>query len=139
MRGAIAGDIAGSRFERSIWTEASFETARCIGFDSQPARDNSIGEYSTSFGLFHAECVITDDTVLTLAMMDWLLHGGELGDKLRRLRVQHGELRWASSRTVGMSSLTHATGATRMAAPFPMSSPRWAIHEVAIGVRALFR
>lgn len=50
MLGAIAGDIIGSRFEH-----AAFKT--------------------THFRLFHPACRFTDDTVLTVALADSLLHG----------------------------------------------------------------
>ncbi|MHB1557077.1 MAG: ADP-ribosylglycohydrolase family protein, partial [Isosphaeraceae bacterium] len=50
MLGAIAGDIIGSRFEH-----AAFK--------------------STQFSLFHPRCRFTDDTVLTVALADSLLHG----------------------------------------------------------------
>lgn len=50
MLGAIAGDIIGSRFEH-----AAFK--------------------STEFSLFHPRCRFTDDTVLTVALADSLLHG----------------------------------------------------------------
>jgi len=54
--GAIAGDIIGSYYE-------AFPTKE------------------TSFPLFHEDRRFTDDTVLTLAVADWILNGGELVDK----------------------------------------------------------
>ena len=59
MIGAIAGDIIGSRFE--------FKNHRSKGFD-----------------LFHRDCTFTDDTVLTIATMDSLLH--------KRIGVPHCQL-----------------------------------------------
>jgi ADP-ribosylglycohydrolase len=50
MLGSIIGDIVGSRFE--------FHNHR-----------------STDFALFHEECDFTDDTVCTIAVMDWLVNG----------------------------------------------------------------
>ncbi|MBI2994266.1 MAG: ADP-ribosylglycohydrolase family protein, partial [Gammaproteobacteria bacterium] len=52
MLGSIAGDIIGSRFE------------------SCPTK-------STEFELFHERSTFTDDTVLTVAVADALLHGGD--------------------------------------------------------------
>lgn len=53
MRGAIAGDIIGSRFE------------------AFPIRD-------TKFDLFHDDCRFTDDTVLTVAVAEWLMSPTDL-------------------------------------------------------------
>jgi ADP-ribosylglycohydrolase len=50
MLGSIIGDIVGSRFE----------------FDNHR---------STNFALFDQECDFTDDTVCTIAVMDWLVDG----------------------------------------------------------------
>lgn len=55
MIGAIAGDIIGSYYE------------------AFPTKD-------ADFPLFHHDCDFTDDTVLTVAVADWLLHGGDLVD-----------------------------------------------------------
>lgn len=57
MIGAIAGDIIGSYFEAFPTKEADFP-------------------------LFHEDCRFTDDTVLTLAVADWILNGGDLVDQL---------------------------------------------------------
>jgi ADP-ribosylglycohydrolase len=59
MLGSIAGDIIGSRFEH-----ASLKTTR--------------------FQLFHPRCRFTDDTVLTVALADSLLHGAPYVDLLKR-------------------------------------------------------
>lgn len=56
MISAIAGDIIGSRFEFNNTTDNSFE-------------------------LFSKDSKFTDDTVLTVATADVLLHGGEYADK----------------------------------------------------------
>lgn len=53
MIGAIIGDIIGSRFE----------------FDTEPP--------DVDFDLFTEECTFTDDTVTTIATMDWLNKGGK--------------------------------------------------------------
>ncbi len=58
MRGAIAGDIIGSVYEnRKQWTERRTP-------DFEP--------------LFAPKARFTDDTVLTVAVADYLLHGGDL-------------------------------------------------------------
>lgn len=57
MLGAIAGDIIGSVFEGNATK-------------------------SLDFPLFHEFCRFTDDTVLTVAVADWILNGGELIDLL---------------------------------------------------------
>lgn len=59
MIGAIIGDIAGSRFE--------FQNHR-----------------NKKFTLLSHECFYTDDTVCTVATMDWLLNGGSYQDTLQR-------------------------------------------------------
>jgi ADP-ribosylglycohydrolase len=59
MIGAIAGDIIGSYFE-------AFPTKEI------------------DFPLFHEDCRFTDDTVLTVAVADWMLNGGDLVDHLHR-------------------------------------------------------
>jgi ADP-ribosylglycohydrolase len=59
MLGSIAGDIIGSRFE---------------GFPMK----------STEFELFHERSSYTDDTVLTVAVADVLLHGADYGEVFRR-------------------------------------------------------
>ena len=58
MLGAIAGDIVGSRFE------------------ADPIK-------TTDFELFHPDCRFTDDSVLTLAVADHILHGSDLVDTLK--------------------------------------------------------
>jgi ADP-ribosylglycohydrolase len=57
MIGAIAGDIIGSIYEGT-------------------------GLKIKEFDLFGPGCRFTDDTVLTVAVADWILHGGDLVDRL---------------------------------------------------------
>jgi ADP-ribosylglycohydrolase len=38
---------------------------------------------AVSFKLFHPSCHVTDDSILTVAIMDWLLHPGDLRSLLR--------------------------------------------------------
>lgn len=92
-RAAIAGDIAGSRFERSVW-EGSVADARCVGYDVAAPRRDSSGELAVRFELFHPDCHVTDDTILSVAVMDWLLHGGDPRVSLRAhfRRSPHPEL-----------------------------------------------
>lgn len=82
-RAAIAGDIAGSRFERSLWQGTTTSDARCVGYDVAEPRPDGRGESGAGFDLFHPDCHPTDDTVLTVAVMDWLLHGGDPRAALR--------------------------------------------------------
>src|SRR5262245_19938581 len=60
MLGAIAGDIIGSVYEGKV----AWQSARTSRF--QP--------------LFHPRCRFTDDTVLTIAVAESVLHGGDLVD-----------------------------------------------------------
>lgn len=84
LRGAIAGDVAGSRFERSVWRGDCLATAACVGFDERAAAfPDSIGQQAESFELLHTDCFVTDDTLMMVAVMDWLLSGGELRDHLK--------------------------------------------------------
>lgn len=59
MWGAIAGDVIGSYFEH-------------------------VPTKSTQFYLFREESTFTDDTVLTVAVADWLLHDTDLVSTLQR-------------------------------------------------------
>ena len=59
MWGAIAGDVIGSYFEH-------------------------VPTKSTQFYLFREESTFTDDTVLTAAVADWLLHDSDLVSTLQR-------------------------------------------------------
>lgn len=59
--GAVIGDIVGSRFER-----------------------DDINPKSTDFDLFTSKNRFTDDTVLTVAVADWLMTGGDIAAMLRK-------------------------------------------------------
>lgn len=59
LLGAIAGDVIGSVYEANPTKELDFK-------------------------LFRSHSIFTDDTVLTLAVADWLLSKGELTDTLQR-------------------------------------------------------
>jgi ADP-ribosylglycohydrolase len=79
MLGAIAGDIIGSVHERAATKQVNFRP------------------------LFHQLARFTDDTVLTLAVADHLLHGGDLVDTLKEYarhypRAGYGGtfIRWAN-------------------------------------------
>jgi ADP-ribosylglycohydrolase len=78
MRAAIAGDLVGSGFERSVWSEGQYPDVRCVGYDVAAPRVNRAGESAAAFDLFHSSCHVTDDSILTVAVMDWLLHPGDL-------------------------------------------------------------
>lgn len=82
MIGAIAGDIIGSTFERSIWSGGGM-AARCMGYDIGPDRLDRTGAVAGEFELFPGASVPTDDSILTVAVMEWLLGGGELPSLLR--------------------------------------------------------
>ena len=58
MIGAIIGDIVGSKFDNVKITR---------------------------FPLFSKESSYTDDSIMTVAVADWLLHGGELVKIMQRL------------------------------------------------------
>jgi ADP-ribosylglycohydrolase len=64
MLGAIAGDIIGSRFEKS-------------------------GFKSTEFELFHRRCGFTDDTVLTIAVADALLHDKDFEENVKKYALSY--------------------------------------------------
>lgn len=72
MIGAIIGDVVGSRFE--------FHNIKTKNFD-----------------LWHNDCHPTDDTILTCAVADWLLHGGTpekylftWGNKYKHIKYENG-------------------------------------------------
>ncbi len=84
MRSAIAGDIIGSRFEGSRWKGSSFEDAECIGYNKM-LRFDATGAAARDFVLLHDDCLPTDDSLLTIAVMDWIITGrGDLAACLRR-------------------------------------------------------
>jgi ADP-ribosylglycohydrolase len=107
MRAAIAGDLVGSGFERSVWSEGLYPDVRCVGYDVAAPRVNRAGETAAAFDLLHSSCHITDDSILTVAVMDWLLHPGDLRHFLRTYfrRAGRPELfgqvfrQWAASDT----------------------------------------
>jgi len=72
MRGAIIGDIVGSRFE----------------FDSDFK--------SKDFDLFHDDCKFTDDTTMTCAVADWIMSGDDLSALPKQMLsryIEHGRHR----------------------------------------------
>lgn len=80
MIGAIAGDVIGSYYE-------AFSTKE------------------SDFPLFHEYCRFTDDTVLTIAVAQWILDGGDLVDHLHAYfeaypQAGYGEffIRWAGDK-----------------------------------------
>jgi ADP-ribosylglycohydrolase len=83
MRAAIAGDLVGSGFERSVWGEGQYPDVRCVGYDVAAPRVDRTGETAAAFDLRHPSCHLTDDSILTVAVMDWLLHAGDLRVFLR--------------------------------------------------------
>lgn len=82
-RAAIAGDIAGSRFEWSIWEGATLADATCAAFEPDAPSTAARGERALEFDLFHPATHPTDDSLLMLGVMDWLLEGGDPGGWLR--------------------------------------------------------
>jgi ADP-ribosylglycohydrolase len=120
----MAGDIAGSRFERSLWQGGSVREARCVGYDVADPRFDGRGEAAATFDLFHPCCHVTDDTILTIAVMDWLLHGGDPRTALRQLfrKSPHPELfgryfrAWAAADTDAPCASV-GNGAAMRAAP----------------------
>ena len=83
-RAAMAGDIAGSRFERSIWQGETFLSATCVGYDQTDVLHDASGESASAFPLFQPACHPTDDSILTVAVMEWLLQGGDPRTSLRQ-------------------------------------------------------
>ena len=71
-RAAMAGDIAGSRFERSIWQGETFRSATCVGYDQTDVLHDASGESASAFPLFQPACHVTDDSILTVAVMKLL-------------------------------------------------------------------
>lgn len=64
MHGAIIGDIVGSRFERGNWK-------------------------GKEFTLFSKDSHFTDDTVMTIAVADWLLYDRDLVESMRNWGRQY--------------------------------------------------
>lgn len=82
-RAAMAGDMVGSRFERSLWEGRTVRSARCVGYEVPDVCHDSSGESASAFELFHPACHRTDDSILTVAVMEWLLRGGDPRASLR--------------------------------------------------------
>src|SRR5262245_40202876 len=123
-RAAMAGDIAGSRFERSLWEGASAHDARCVGYDVARPRFDGRGEAAATFTLFHEACHVTDDSILTVAVMEWLLRGGDPRPTLRTYFRRSGRPElfgklfraWAAADTDGPCGSV-GNGAAMRAAP----------------------
>jgi len=64
MKGAILGDIIGSRLERS-------------------------GLKATDFDLFTTECRFTDDTVLTIAVADAIINQRDYGETIKDYALRY--------------------------------------------------
>ncbi|WP_273446357.1 ADP-ribosylglycohydrolase family protein [Neolewinella agarilytica] len=64
MKGAILGDIIGSRFERG-------------------------GAKDYDFSLFTTDCQFTDDTVLTVAIADAILHQEDFGEAIKTYALRY--------------------------------------------------
>lgn len=75
-RAAIAGDIAGSRFEGTLWEGDSLAQARCVGAEWPGAVAGCRGE-GADFEWFHPASAPTDDSILLVATIEWLLDGGD--------------------------------------------------------------
>jgi hypothetical protein len=88
MRAAIAGDLVGSGFERSVWSEGQYPDVRCVGYEVAAPRVNRAGETPAAFDLLHPSCHLTDDSILTVAVMDWLPHPGDLRVFLMMARIR---------------------------------------------------
>jgi ADP-ribosylglycohydrolase len=54
-----------------------------VSYDG-PVYTDGRGEEAGTFELFHPRCYVTDDTVLTVAIMDWLLHPQDVRAVLKR-------------------------------------------------------
>jgi len=102
MLGAIAGDIIGSVHEYS-------------------------NTRTTEFELFHPQCTFTDDTVLSVAVADCLMHGsdytvkyheyfhaypyagyGLMFSKWASLRIQHAYNSWGNGSAMRVAAIGHA-------------------------------
>lgn len=95
MYGAIAGDIIGSTFERGIWSGHGWQ-ARCIGYDVTPTRGDRSNACALDFELFAPGSFPTDDSIETIAVMQWLLDGGDLAKLLREYFRRYPEAGFGS-------------------------------------------
>jgi len=101
MIGAIAGDIAGSRFE------------------GRPAPD-------PGFTLFDAKCRFTDDTVCTLAVAEALLDKGDFADTLKTFVRRHpGRGYGGMFRKWAMSDRRSGYGSWGNCAPMRVAAVGW--------------
>lgn len=83
LLGAIAGDVIGSVYEANPTKQIDFK-------------------------LFHGYSIFTDDTVLTLAVADWLLTKGDLTDTLQRYGQKYAYAGYGASFRKWMMSPTHS-------------------------------
>ena len=101
MIGAIAGDIAGSRFEGG----------------AAPPPD---------FDLFHAECVFTDDTVCTLAVAAAILSGADFALTMKEFVRRHPDRGYGGMfRKWALSGRSAGYGSWGNGAPMRVASVGW--------------
>lgn len=79
-----AADIAGSRLEGAIFSGATLSDATVTGSHFEVNRGIRIGERATDFDLFGEGNGFTDDTVLTAAVIQWLLEGDSAENRFRQ-------------------------------------------------------
>jgi len=96
MIAAIAGDIIGSGFERSIFCGSSFSQARCCGYDVVEPRVDRTGERAKTFPLFVRKDKFTDDTVYIVAVMDWLMSGKDPAMLFRKYYRDYPDVGWGA-------------------------------------------
>lgn len=83
MLAAISGDIIGSLYEVTSWDGESFSSATCLGYDYAKEAQFPRGMFAKDFPLFRRGVFATDDSVLTCAVMDWLLSERPLEETLK--------------------------------------------------------
>lgn len=78
MIGAIIGDVVGSRFE--------FHNIKTKNFE-----------------LWHKDCHPTDDSILTCATADWVIHGGNVADYLYKWGIRYKDTKFENGKISAFS------------------------------------
>lgn len=84
MLSAITGDIIGSIYEYTSWEGDTFSEARCLGYDYSKEVQFPKGVMAKDFPLIRRGVFPTDDSVLTCAVMDWILNNSPLDETFKK-------------------------------------------------------
>jgi len=127
MLAAIAGDVIGSIFEMSTWRGDSFETATCVDLEQSVKPDNIVGARAADFPLFRRGVFASDDSVLSIAVMEWLLTGLEPEASFKKWFARYPTVGFGSNfKAWAMSDRQYHPGSLGNGAAMRVSPVAWA-------------